>query len=511
MAAKEVLIKAHSGSYDHEMKNRRDTTSSRGTKGKKKEESVIEDILSVMYELDIKKIVTKFVALNLLRLPKCDPKDVDPYSNLQYILDLQQRMQKLEDSTGLMQAQINSNKEDIKENNRTLDQHETNYAEHEVALTDHEKLIKAMGSKEFNIITSVSSSSNGGDNTSRRDDSSSSGVISSSDPGSSSSASDSSSNDSGSGGDSSSGDGDNGSGGGDIVSDNNSSRPAIPNPSDVNASTGIPATSSSSESLPYISFAEAVNSNIVVTPSGDVAAANQVQSQVSAVTATGGGASRGWSGQPLGLSVPPPGPHQTGSSNSSSGGNRRDVPPPGPNHRGSVNSSSGGSRRDVPPPGPNHRGIFNSSRDGNRGGSSNRNRNDWTQVSRNGRPIRNNYNGNRHGNGTVLPPYRSGRVIGSGSGTNTSFRGAPIPKRDLFISRIRPEVLELDIKNHIMALGVTDFELQLMSHEDHPYKSFKLTVNVLDKDSLMTPSIWPEGVCIKRFRYPVNRDHYSNY
>ena len=102
-------------------------------------------------------------------------------------------------------------------------------------------------------------------------------------------------------------------------------------------------------------------------------------------------------------------------------------------------------------------------------------------------------------------------MIGSGSVTNSSFRGAPIPKRDLFISRVRPDTNELDINNHIISLGVTDFVLQLISHEDTPYKSFKLTVNVSDKEFFMSPNIWPVGVCIKRFRYRVNRDHYSNY
>ena len=71
MTARDVLIKAHNGDYEHEMKIRRDTTASRGPgKGKKKEESVIEDILTAMFELDRKKIVSNFVALNLARLPK---------------------------------------------------------------------------------------------------------------------------------------------------------------------------------------------------------------------------------------------------------------------------------------------------------------------------------------------------------------------------------------------------------------------------------------------------------
>ena len=197
-----------------------------------------------------------------------------------------------------------------------------------------------------------------------------------------------------------------------------------------------------------------------------MAAATQVQSQGGAVTSTGGGsAPRGRSGQPLGLGIPPSGPHRRGSFNSSSGGNRR--------------GSSG-----------------------------------WTQVGRNGRPVRNNYGGNGRvngrGSGTAVPSYRSGRVIGSGNATNTSFRGAPLPKRDLFIYRVRPDTNESDIENHLIALGVTDFELTLISHVNAPYKSFKLIVNVNDKEAIMSPNVWPKGVCIKRFRERVNRDQYYN-
>ena len=76
--ARDVLISHYNASFEYEMKERRNTGPTKQTKGKKKSESVIEDILNVMYELDRKKVVTDFVARNLLRLPKCDPKDVDP-------------------------------------------------------------------------------------------------------------------------------------------------------------------------------------------------------------------------------------------------------------------------------------------------------------------------------------------------------------------------------------------------------------------------------------------------
>ena len=132
MTARDVLISSHTGSFDYEMKERSNTTGPKASRGKKKAESVIEDILIVMYELDRKKIVTEFVVRDLARLPKCDPKDVDPYSNLQYIIDLQQRVKNLEDNAGSIKAQLLTQSENTKTNTNTLADHETMFAEHEV-------------------------------------------------------------------------------------------------------------------------------------------------------------------------------------------------------------------------------------------------------------------------------------------------------------------------------------------------------------------------------------------
>ena len=81
-----------------------------------------KDVLAVMYELDKNKIETSFVAVNVSRIPRCDPKDVDPYANLQLILDLQDRVQQIEDNVGSVHAQVITNKENIEKNYKTLGQ-----------------------------------------------------------------------------------------------------------------------------------------------------------------------------------------------------------------------------------------------------------------------------------------------------------------------------------------------------------------------------------------------------
>ena len=225
------------------------------------------------------------------------------------------------------------------------------------------------------------------------------------------------------------------------------------------------------------------------TASGGAAAAAQVLPQGGVVAAPGGGALLGWSGQPMGLGLPPTGPRPSQSLQ---------------HRRGSVNSNSNSNRRGSS-------GRYRNSNGDNR---NNNNNSGWTQVGSNGRPVRNNYGGpggNGRGSGNMAPPFRSGRVVGSGGATNTSFRGAPLPRRDLFVSRVDPGAEESEIRNHILSLGITDFELNLISNGTAPFKSFKLIVNVRDKDTVMSPDVWPEGVCIKRYRERVNRDNYLNF
>ncbi len=61
---------------------------------------IIDDIISAMLELDQKGIHTNFVANHILKLPKCDPKDIDPYTTLQRLLKLEDRMSALETDVG---------------------------------------------------------------------------------------------------------------------------------------------------------------------------------------------------------------------------------------------------------------------------------------------------------------------------------------------------------------------------------------------------------------------------
>ena len=109
------------------------------------------------------------------------------------------------------------------------------------------------------------------------------------------------------------------------------------------------------------------------------------------------------------------------------------------------------------------------------------------------------------------PPSRSGRVLGNGNTTSSSFRGAPPPKRHLFLSRVDPIAEEAEIRDHINSIGIIDYELTLISHETAPFKSFKLVINLPDMDIAMSPNNWPRDVCIQRFRERVIRDQHLNH
>ena len=123
--AKDALAVNYQGQFTYELKNRRNTKPSKTNTGKLKGESTLGDILSVMYELDKKKVKTSFVARHVSRIPKCDPKDVDPFANLQLIIKLQKRLKELEESVGSVHAQAISNKEVSENNSKSITDIET--------------------------------------------------------------------------------------------------------------------------------------------------------------------------------------------------------------------------------------------------------------------------------------------------------------------------------------------------------------------------------------------------
>ncbi len=83
-----------------------------------------------------------------------------------------------------------------------------------------------------------------------------------------------------------------------------------------------------------------------------------------------------------------------------------------------------------------------------------------------------------------------------------SLRGAPInpPNRDLFIYKVQKNVDNNELKNSISVKGFTIVEFKCVSHNEANFKSFQLTVPKAEFSRLFDANIWPEGICVRKFR-----------
>ena len=99
------------------------------------------------------------------------------------------------------------------------------------------------------------------------------------------------------------------------------------------------------------------------------------------------------------------------------------------------------------------------------------------------------------------------RVIGNNSTTHGNLRGALPPTRQLFVSRVT-HGNERDIYEYIESKHIEPHNVESMSHEHSKYKSFKVTISVLDKNTMLTEKFWPNGVQCMMWRY--SRRSYSD-
>lgn len=97
------------------------------------------------------------------------------------------------------------------------------------------------------------------------------------------------------------------------------------------------------------------------------------------------------------------------------------------------------------------------------------------------------------------------------SSSSAKFKGAPPPKRSLFVYRVQKEVQEKDIEAYIAdELKVNDCKTVLKSREEAKYNSFMVEVPVDRVDELLSPDKWPLGVCVRKFFIKNNNQGYNN-
>ena len=111
------------------------------------------------------------------------------------------------------------------------------------------------------------------------------------------------------------------------------------------------------------------------------------------------------------------------------------------------------------------------------------------------------------------------RIQGTVSGSNV--KGAPLPTRSMFISRVDRETSDDNIMRdwiskqkiniiNLERLSIAYIESYGLSHDDAKYKSYKLIVSVSDYVSLCKPSQWPVGICISKYHPPKATEIQNN-
>lgn len=94
---------------------------------------------------------------------------------------------------------------------------------------------------------------------------------------------------------------------------------------------------------------------------------------------------------------------------------------------------------------------------------------------------------------------RRRKVITGTKGNVGSFKGAPEPSRDFFVSRVATDVSTTDIRDYLTERDISVRLLDKVSHEDAKFQSFKLTVPVSSVKDLLSDDVWPCGVKVRRY------------
>ena len=101
---------------------------------------------------------------------------------------------------------------------------------------------------------------------------------------------------------------------------------------------------------------------------------------------------------------------------------------------------------------------------------------------------------------------RKTAVMGKAKTSVNSLRGAPEPKRDLFVFRLDSQTSKLDIENHMKNIEIETCDIELVSHPNAKFKSFKMSVGVSNVQKALDENVWPEGVGIRRYWRPRNEN-----
>ena len=92
-----------------------------------------------------------------------------------------------------------------------------------------------------------------------------------------------------------------------------------------------------------------------------------------------------------------------------------------------------------------------------------------------------------------------------------SLEGAPPPPRHLFVSRIT-KGNSSSIAKYLKDKSIDVYRVELKSHTDSKFKSFKITLSKNDVNNVLNESFWPHGIRCNKWNEPksISGDNFSN-
>ena len=82
---------------------------------------------------------------------------------------------------------------------------------------------------------------------------------------------------------------------------------------------------------------------------------------------------------------------------------------------------------------------------------------------------------------------------------NEILKGGPQPTVNIYLGRISYGDIH-SVKNWLKASDVKSYNIDIVSHKDAKFKSFKIEIPKYNLNSVLDPEFWPRGVICKVWR-----------
>lgn len=85
------------------------------------------------------------------------------------------------------------------------------------------------------------------------------------------------------------------------------------------------------------------------------------------------------------------------------------------------------------------------------------------------------------------------------------------PQCAIYVSRTKKDVKELDIENHIRAMGEDCLKVEILKqHIETLFNSFKVTIKSCKITKFLDSNFWPNGIVYRRYRERAYTDKACN-